>query len=81
MSSNVGYRIKGHGIELLDGMEENNTIANNLMISLLPYYRGMQTDVMVAAYYISNPNNVIKDNIAAGSYYYGFLYDLKSKSD
>ncbi len=50
------------------------------MISSLPYYRDLQTDVMVASYYISNPNNVIKDNVAAGSYYYGFLYDFKSKN-
>lgn len=51
------------------------------MISSLPFYRDLQTDVMVASYYISNPNNVIKDNVAAGSYYYGFLYDLKKKSE
>ena len=79
--SNVGYLIKGHAIELRDGIEENNKISNNLIISSLPYYRGMQTDVMVASYYISNPNNMIKNNVAAGSYYYGFLYDFKSKSD
>ncbi len=51
------------------------------MISSLPYYRDLQSDVMVASYYISNPNNVIKDNVAAGSYYYGILYDLKSKPE
>lgn len=50
------------------------------MISALPFYRDLQTDVMVASYYISNPNNLISDNVAAGSYYYGFLYDLKTKS-
>jgi hypothetical protein len=51
------------------------------MIAALPYYRDLQSDVMVANYYISNPNNIIKDNVAGGSFYYGFLYDLKSKSD
>lgn len=55
IESNVGYRIKGHNIELKDGTERFNTIRNNLMISALPYYRDMQTDVMVANYYISNP--------------------------
>lgn len=63
-----------------DGTEENNVIEGNLMISSLPFYRDLQTDVMVASYYFSNPNNVIKDNVAAGSYYYGFLYDFKTKS-
>lgn len=81
ISSNVGYRVKGHNIELKDGTEENNIIENNLMISSLPYYRDLQSDVMVASFYISNPNNIIKNNVAAGGYYYGFLYDLKSKPE
>ncbi len=81
LSSNVGYMVKGHGIELRDGIEEKNNITNNLIIGSLPYYRGMQADVMVASYYISNPNNEIKNNVAAGSYYYGFLYDFKSNSE
>lgn len=51
------------------------------MISSLPYYRDLQTDVMVASYYVSNPNNVITNNVAAGSYFYGFLYDFKVQVD
>jgi hypothetical protein len=66
---------------LLDGVEEKNNITNNLIIGSLPYYRGMQSDVMVAGFYISNPNNYIKKNVVAGSYYYGFLYEFKVKSD
>jgi hypothetical protein len=48
------------------------------MISSLPYFRDLQSDVMVASYYISHPNNFIRNNVAAGSYYYGFLYDFKA---
>jgi len=51
------------------------------MISSLPYYRDLQTDVMVASFYVSNPNNIIRGNVAAGSFYYGFLYDFKARPE
>lgn len=75
---NVGYLISGHNIFLKDGIEQYNSIENNLMISSLQAFDLLQTDLTVASYYVSNPLNVLKNNRAAGSDYYGFLYHIKA---
>ena len=36
----------------------------------------MQTDIMVASYYIRHPTNYFIGNRAAGSQFYGFVFDL-----
>jgi hypothetical protein len=37
----------------------------------------MQTDITPAAYWITNPQNIVRRNRAAGSLYYGFWFDIK----
>lgn len=36
----------------------------------------MKTDVTAATFWITNPNNIIRRNYAAGSDWYGFWYEL-----
>jgi hypothetical protein len=38
----------------------------------------MQSDIMVASFYITHPNNYFIGNRAAGSQFYGFLFNLPS---
>ena len=37
------------------------------------------TDVRPAAFYITNPNNILIGNRAAGNEYYGFVYYLENE--
>jgi hypothetical protein len=37
----------------------------------------LNTDQTPASFWITNPNNILRRNHAAGSPYYGFWFDLK----
>ena len=41
----------------------------------------LQTDITVASYWITNPNNFLYRNRAAGSDFYGFWYEIKVNPD
>jgi hypothetical protein len=41
----------------------------------------LQTDITVATYWITNPNNIVTDNRSGGSEWYGFWYEIKEHPD
>lgn len=67
IDNNVCFNIKGSSIYLQDGSEQNNVIQNNLVINTLQTWILYQSDITPASFYISNPNNILKNNRAAGS--------------
>ncbi|AFY02100.1 G8 domain-containing protein [Bdellovibrio bacteriovorus] len=79
VENNVCYDHYGHGFFLEDGNEVGNTFAKNLGILSrrpLPDRHILQSDIDVsspgrfpgpATFWVSNPNNIFKDNVAAGS--------------
>jgi cell surface hyaluronidase len=71
---NFGYETQGHGFYLEDGIEENNVIAENLGMSVHSSQDGKPTasDKEASVFWISNPNNTLRNNIAAGSDNTGF---------
>lgn len=77
MSWNIGYRVAGTNIYLENGLSTYNTIEYNLMISSLSTHKLLPSDITVASYGITNPTNYVRHNRAAGSDYYGFLYEAK----
>lgn len=86
VDNNVCYNFRGHGFFLEDGNEINNTISNNIGFAAHLPHRSkllLQSDSReggtvdsrfpaVSVFWISNPNNRIKNNIAAGSVGTGF---------
>lgn len=64
---NVGYHVEGHNIFVEDGIETNNVIQDNLMITSLSSFHMLQTDITVAGYWVTNPYNTFRRNHAAGS--------------
>ena len=86
VTNNVCYDFKGHGFFLEDGVETDNIISNNLGIhAKFPHYnkRLLQSDSFygsesqgrfpnVSVYWISHPQNTIKNNVASGSVGSGF---------
>lgn len=51
------------------------------MITSIASLTLLQSDVTVASYWITNPNNIVRRNYAAGSDFYGFWYEIKQHPD
>lgn len=66
VEKNVGYHVKGHNIFVEDGIETNNIIQDNLMMSSISSLKLFQSDITVASYWITNPSNIVRRNHAAG---------------
>lgn len=81
VSYNVGYWVKGHNFFIEDGIETDNILEYNLVISSLETFLMMQTDISVASYWVTNPTNHLRFNRAAGGDFYGFWYEIKQHPD
>ena len=77
VEGNVCYDHLGHGYFLEDGAETGNFIAGNLGLGTHVTATGaLPTDVNAATFWITNPDNTIRGNAAAGSEAFGFWYAL-----
>ena len=75
VQDNVCYDHTGHGYFLEDGGESGNLIEGNLgLTSRVPQGadRLLASDATPATFWITNPDNTIRDNVAAGSAGFGF---------
>jgi cell migration-inducing and hyaluronan-binding protein len=73
LSGNVGYDTIGHGYYLEDGIEHGNVIANNLGADVKSSDAGpTPSDRRASVFWISNPDNTIRGNVAAGGEHVGF---------
>ena len=66
----------GHTIFIEDGIETKNIIDGNLVIKTNRSWSLLNTDTASANFWITNPDNMIINNRAAGSDRYGFWFDL-----
>ncbi|XP_073714530.1 fibrocystin-L [Misgurnus anguillicaudatus] len=73
---NVIYDIKGGGFFIEDGTETGNILQNNLAVFVRQSTSLLNDDVTPAAYWVTNPNNTIRHNAAAGGTHCGFWYRL-----
>ncbi len=77
VDGNVCYDHLGHGFFLEDGAETDNVITNNLGLGTRGVKKGLlPTDRRPATFWITNPDNVVDGNAAAGSEAFGFWYAL-----
>lgn len=81
VEKSVGFYVKGHNIFIEDGIETNNVIQDNLMMSSIMSNTMLQSDITVASYWITNPYNTVRRNHAAGGDFYGFWYEIKEHPD
>mmetsp|Transcript_29621 Transcript_29621/g.95059 ORF Transcript_29621/g.95059 Transcript_29621/m.95059 type:complete len:1807 (+) Transcript_29621:66-5486(+) len=75
--NNVAYNNMGHAFFIEDSIEQYNTIKGNLAMRTRASASLLDTDNTPASFWITNPNNYIVDNAAAGSDRYGFWFDLQ----
>ena len=79
VEDNVCYDHLGHGYFLEDGAESGNVIAGNLGLRTRNAASGegpLPTDQRAATFWITNPDNTVRGNAAAGSDGFGFWYAL-----
>ncbi|MFN2588380.1 MAG: G8 domain-containing protein [Actinomycetota bacterium] len=74
---NVCFDHAGHGFFLEDGIETDNVLAGNLGLGTRAVEDGLlPTDEAPATFWITNPDNVVRNNVAAGSDGTGFWFAL-----
>lgn len=76
VTNSVGFEIFGHNIFIEDGSETKNTIDGNLIINTRQIWTLTNKDVTAASYWITHPDNTVKNNRAAGGEFYAFWYEL-----
>lgn len=79
VKDNVCYDHAGHGYFLEDGAESGNLIEGNLGLTSHDPGDGIRlipSDNRPATFWITNPANIVRGNVAAGSQGFGFWYAL-----
>lgn len=79
VSGNVCHDNIGHSYFLEDGAETGNVFEDNLAVLTQKPANGqalIPSDVTPAAYWITNPDNIFRRNVAAGSRGFGFWFAL-----
>ncbi|MFC6661320.1 hypothetical protein [Deinococcus multiflagellatus] len=79
VEGNVTFGASGHCFFLEDGTETGNQLLGNLAVQTRATPPGeaiLDTDVLAAAFWITNPDNVLRGNVAAGAEHSGFWYSL-----
>jgi hypothetical protein len=72
----VIYNIMGGAFFLEDGIETGNTIQYNLAVFVRESSSLLNDDITPASYWVTNPNNTIQHNAAAGGTHFGYWYRM-----
>jgi cell surface hyaluronidase len=75
----VAYDSLGHSFFFEDGIETKNVLERNLGVLTRKPADGerlIPSDSMPATYWVTNPDNILRGNVAAGSATFGFWYGL-----
>ncbi|KAF6774973.1 hypothetical protein AHF37_05105 [Paragonimus kellicotti] len=71
VENNVIFDTLGSGIFLMDGVEESNILKHNLLVQIGAITTFTMADAFPASIHISNPYNILIDNVIAGGAYHG----------
>ncbi|KAI4871505.1 hypothetical protein NFI96_027165, partial [Prochilodus magdalenae] len=78
---NVIYNIMGGAFFIEDGIETGNVLQYNLAVFVKQSTSLLNDDVTPAGYWVTNPNNTIRHNAAAGGTHFGFWYRMHDHPD
>ncbi|XP_022094388.1 fibrocystin-L-like [Acanthaster planci] len=73
---NVAYKVMGHAFFMEDGIETGNIIQYNLGVFVRPSSSLLNVDITPAAFWVTNPDNIVRHNAAAGGSHFGFWYNM-----
>jgi hypothetical protein len=80
VQDNFVFDSRGHAIFLEDGTETGHIIERNAVIVVRPVWSLLLVDQSPSAFWIVNPDNIVRDNAATSSHY-GFWYRALPKPD
>ena len=78
---NVFYHARGNAFFMEDGIETGNIIQYNLGIFVTSSTSTLNVDVTPASYWVTNANNTVRHNVAAGGSHFGFWYQMFEHPD
>ncbi|XP_078617867.1 fibrocystin-L-like isoform X2 [Branchiostoma floridae x Branchiostoma japonicum] len=78
---NVFYNIMGGAMFLEDGVETGNIFQYNLGVFVISSTSLLNDDITPAAYWVTNPNNTHRHNVAVGGTHFGFWYRMHEHPD
>uniref|UniRef100_A0A8D0SJH6 Fibrocystin-L n=1 Tax=Sus scrofa TaxID=9823 RepID=A0A8D0SJH6_PIG len=78
---NIIYDIRGGAFFIEDGIEHGNILQYNLAVFVQQSTSLLNDDVTPAAFWVTNPNNTIRHNVAAGGTHFGFWYRMNNHPD
>ncbi|MEE6507574.1 hypothetical protein FKM82_026763 [Ascaphus truei] len=81
VENNVIYDIMGGAFFIEDGIEHGNILQYNLAVFVRQSTSLLNDDVTPAAFWVTNPNNTIRHNAAAGGTHFGFWYRMNDNPD
>lgn len=76
VKDNVAYKTMGHTFFIEDAVETQNLYDHNLSIDTRASNSLLNTDQTPGAFWITHPDNYIRNNAIAGSDAYGYWYDM-----
>jgi len=76
VENNVAYNILGHAYFFEDGNEQQNTVQGNLGVFVRASSSLLNVDITPATFWVVNPNNIIRNNAAAGGTHFGYWYRI-----
>nr|XP_039260770.1 fibrocystin-L-like [Styela clava] len=78
---NVLFDTMGGTIFIEDGIEHGNKIEYNLVVFCRQSTSLQNDDITPAAFWVTNPNNTLRHNAAAGGTHFGFWYRIHQHPD
>ncbi|KFO35224.1 Fibrocystin-L [Fukomys damarensis] len=78
---NIIYDIRGGAFFIEDGIEHGNILQYNLAVFVQQSTSLLNDDVTPAAFWVTNPNNTVRHNAAAGGTHFGFWYRMNNHPD
>ncbi|XP_067833370.1 fibrocystin-L-like [Heptranchias perlo] len=74
VENNVAYDVMGGAFFIEDGIEHSNVLQHNLAVWVRQSTSLLNDDITPAAFWVTNPNNTVRHNTAAGGTHFGFWY-------
>lgn len=81
VSHNVVFNVRGNAFFMEDGIETGNVVEYNLGIFVIASSSALNVDITPATYWVTNANNTVRHNAAAGGSHFGFWYQMFERPD
>ena len=78
---NVVYNVMGGALFLEDGIETGNTLQYNLVLFVKSSTSLLNDDITPASFWVTNPNNTVRHNHAAGGTHFGYWFRMLEHPD